>query len=339
MKVQILELGFLTENSMYRLMRRIPMTLAALAMAICAHPLLAEGGVRDEAKVFSPETVAKANEMIRRMVTEHKKELLVETLAAIPSVEKGGPDLKNNAATKKWIQEYALGRAKSNSVDGVYLLLIQEPRKFQFEIGTKTQQKAFTIANRSEAEKKIIPLLKDNKMDEALLALVNFVQEKYTEHHQVAGNRNRGVQPVAAQQGENNPLLGYLCLGALVLGGIMLVMGLIRGFSGMGGGGGMGGPGYGGGGGGFFSNFLGGMFGAAAGMWMYDSFFGHGGSHAWGAGNDNSSTLGGSGNDRDTDYTGSGGDWGGGGSDSSSSGGDWGGGGGDFGGGGGGGDY
>lgn len=314
-------------------------------MAICAHPLLAEGGVRDEAKVFSPDAVGKANEMIRRMFTDHKKELLVETLAAIPSVDKGGPDLKNNSATRKWIDEYALGRFKANSVDGVYLLLIQEPRKYQFEIGTKTQQKAFTTANRLEAEKLIIPLLKEKKMDEALLALVSFVNEKYTEHHQPAGNRNRGAQPVVAQQGENNPILGYLCLGALVLGGIMLVMGLIRGFSGMGGGGGMGGPGYGGGGGGFFSNFLGGMFGAAAGMWMYDSFFGHGGSHAWGAGNDNSSSWGGSGNDRDTDASGSGGDWGG--SDSSSSGGDWGGGGGgdwgggggDFGGGGGGGDY
>ena len=34
------------------------------------------------------------------------------------------------------------------------------------------------------------------------------------------------------------------------------------------------GPGYGGGGGGgFFSSLVGGMFGAAAGNWMYDSFF------------------------------------------------------------------
>lgn len=330
---------------MTRLVRTFPMTLAALALVVGAQPLLADAGIRDEAGVFSPEAVRKAEATIKKMAAEHKKELYIETLATLPSVEKGGPDLKNENATKKWINDYAIGRFKSHSVNGVYFLLIQEPRKYQFEIGNNTQNKAFTQANRVEAENVIKPYLKERKMDDALSALVNFVSSKVSEHDR-GGNHARVNHQGGAAAGGENSIMSYVCLGALVIGGIFLVMGLFRAFTGMGGGGGggMGGPGMGSGGGGFMSNFLGGMFGAAAGMWMYDSFFGHGGSRASGSGDGSTS----SGNDfggQDTDASGGGGDYGG---DSSSSGGDWGGGGGgdwggggggDFGGGGGGGDY
>ncbi len=329
---------------MTRFVRHFPMAIAALAFVVGAQPSLADAGIRDEAGLFSPEAVRKAEAVVRKMASEHKKELYIETLATLPSVEKGGPDLKNDAATRKWLNEYAIGRAKSHSVDGVYFLLVKEPRKFQFEVGSKTQEKAFTQTNRVEAEKLIVPYLKDRKMDEALSALVNFVSSKVTEHDR-GGNHAR-VNHQGGAGGENS-IMGYVCLGGLVIGGIFLMMGLFRAFTGMGGGGGggMGGPGMGGGGGGFMSNFLGGMFGAAAGMWMYDSFFGHGGSRAWGSGSDGTTSGSDFGGDRDTDYSGGGGDYGG---DSSSSGGDWGGGGGgdwggggggDFGGGGGGGDY
>ena len=93
-------------------------------------------------------------------------------------------------------------------------------------------------------------------------------------------------------------LLGWICLAVVVLLAFWLVMAVFRAFRGGGSYGGMPGggpaaclvaatargywPGYGGGGG-FFSSLLGGMFGAAAGNWMYDSFF-RGGSHgsSWG---------------------------------------------------------
>ena len=94
-----------------------------------------------------------------------------------------------------------------------------------------------------------------------------------------------------------------------------------------------------GGGGGFLSSLVGGMFGAAAGMWMYDQFFSnHGSNSAYGS--DRNDVSGGDSGftGQDSDYNSSGGDFGG--SDSGSSGGDWGG-GGDSGGGdsGGGGDF
>src|SRR5205807_8678908 len=80
----------------------------------------------------------------------------------------------------------------------------------------------------------------------------------------------------AAPARKANPIWGWICLGIVVLLAIWLVVALIRAFTGSGSGGyGGGGGGYGGGGGGggFFPALMGGLFGAAAGMWMYDRFF------------------------------------------------------------------
>jgi uncharacterized protein len=82
--------------------------------------------------------------------------------------------------------------------------------------------------------------------------------------------------------------LGWIVLAAIVFLGFWLVMTIFRAIGrGLGGGGpagpgGPGGYGYGGGGRGFFSSMLGGIFGAAAGTWLYDSFRGGGHSNAWG---------------------------------------------------------
>jgi hypothetical protein len=99
------------------------------------------------------------------------------------------------------------------------------------------------------------------------------------------------------------------------------------------------------------SGLLGGMFGAAAGNWIYDSFFRGGHSSGWGGSQAYGDSPGSAPEPRDTDYTGTGGDFGdaggggagggdfggggGGGGDFGGGGGDFGGGGGDFGGGGG----
>lgn len=341
------------EKTMSRISRiltaAMPMAMPmAMAMAIaCAAfgsgSLLANGGVQDAAKLFSPEAVRKADVQIQKLREVHKKEILVETLESLPAKEKGGPDLADKQATSRWVNEYALGRAKAQSVNGIYFLLIKEPAKFQFEIGNKTAQKEFTNSDRDEVTKIIQPLLKAKKMDEALDALVGFISTKVNLHQPQAGRavaQGKPAKPVQDENDKMNPILGYLCVGAAAIAAIMLLIGLFRGLTG-GGGGGVGAPGmgggYGGGGGGFMSNMLGGMFGAAAGMWMYDHFMGHSGSQAWGAGGTNTDgTAGGdTSSGQDSDYSGSGGDWGGGG-DAGAGGGDWGGGGGgDFGGGGG----
>lgn len=98
----------------------------------------------------------------------------------------------------------------------------------------------------------------------------------------------------------------------LIWVGFSLIRGLFRSMSGGGAGvgGGMGQPAYGGGGG-FFQNMMGSLFGAAAGMWMYDQFFGsHSSAASFGTDSTDASPSDGGYSGTDTDYTSSGGSFG-----------------------------
>ena len=114
------------------------------------------------------------------------------------------------------------------------------------------------------------------------------------------------------QRSDTHPAASGSSLGWLlpVIGGLLVawvIFGLIRSMLNRGGAGGMGMP-QGAGGGGFFTSLIGGMFGAAAGMWMYDQFFGsHGNASTM---NDNIGNGDGGISGQDTDYSSSGSDFG-----------------------------
>src|SRR5262249_45521995 len=137
--------------------------------------------------------------------------------------------------------------------------------------------------------------LKAGDPNEALNSAVVYVSQTLSRTARAespVGRSRRESASTAERAGSQVPgWLGYVCLGIAALVMVWVIFGLIRsatggargGYAG-GGPGYAGGPGFGGGGGGgFFSSLLGGMFGAAAGMWMYNHFFG-GGTPSVGAG-------------------------------------------------------
>jgi uncharacterized protein len=140
---------------------------------------------------------------------------------------------------------------------------------------------------------------------------------------------------------------GFICLALVAIAVIWVVIGLVRsmfrprypaggvpggapggGYAGGGYAPGYGGYGGGGGGGGFLSSLFGGMFGAAAGMWMYNNLFGGhssgggfptntagsgfgGGGYYGGTAPDANANAGTQPSDASSGYSGEGGDWGG----------------------------
>ena len=326
-----------------------------LAGGLFASPAV-QAEVHDHAGMFSKSAITEANEVADRMQREYKHQVTVETFKEIPQDLKGKYDEKNK---KAFFQEWARKRAKDQHVEGVYVLICDNPKYLQPEVGSQTRR---IFSEKSETEfGDILKKNLKNNPNEALVKAVQFVDSTFSSNWSKVQDSGRPVpnspvrraNPVMA----NNNLAGWVCFGLLGIMGLWMIVGLFRGMSG----GGMGGPGMGygmgapGGGGGFMSSLLGGMFGAAAGMWIYDSMFGHGSSSAWGAGNSmgagNDYNTGGIGDDTDyssadnaggnwgDDNSGNDGNWGdndsGGNGGGDWGGGDWGGGGGDFGGGGG----
>ncbi len=291
------------------------------------------GEIRDTGGFFSESAKTKATRKISEIEQQYKKDLVIETFKEIPEEIKQDVDLSDKTAMNRLFERWTVKQAKQRGVNGIYILLSKEPAHIQIVVGNETQNKAFTLMDRDNLASLMLSKLRKKQNDEALLEGVNFVFTTMASHvipHNRANNVSSSTTatPVKGGQTEQGIPWGWIVIAVIGIGAIWLILGIIRSVSGGRAstiGPGMS-PGYGGGG--IFSSLLGGMFGAAAGMWLYDQFSGNHG-NAWGADQDNRSggSTGFSG--QDTDYSGTGGDFGGDSGGGDSGGGDSGG-GGDF---------
>lgn len=273
------------------------------------------GSIRDDGGFFSDAAKSEANRKISEMEQKYKKELVVETFKEIPEEIKKGVDLEDKAAMNRLFEQWTTKQAKQQKVNGIYILLSKEPAHIQIVVGNDTQNKAFTLLDRDNLASLMLGKLRKKQNDEALLDGVNFVAKTITAHAtssattKIVPHASSAKQVKSAQTEQAFPWT-WIVFAVIAIGGIWLLVGIIR--SVMGGRGQMAGTGMSPslGGGGMFGSLLGGMFGAAAGMWLYDQFSGSHG-NAWGAEPDNrTGDTGFSG--QDTDYSGTGDDFGGG---------------------------
>ena len=290
---------------------RVVLALAVLFSSVVATHA-GSGAIRDNAAFFSAQAKTEALKTIHEMSQRYHKELVVETFAEIPADLRQGVDLTNKAAMARLYEQWAVKLAKQEAVNGVYVLLVKQPAHLQVLVGNDTQKMAFTLADRDALTNLMLTQLRSKHYDQALLEGVGFVQSTLRAHLPERG-RTSAIHTTRTSS-SNHWILG-LVLGLLALWVVMRILGAIFGGGNRGavyGGGGYPGGVYpGGGGGGFMSNMLGGMFGAAAGMWIYDQFSGRSSSSSsWGGGGDldNRGDSGFSG--QDSDYSGSGGDFG-----------------------------
>jgi hypothetical protein len=113
--------------------------------------------IRDEANLFSKEAIERAQSLIAEIGQRHHKELRIDTL------EKG-PE-----ATE--MKAWAAQRFRDLRVDGVYIVITKDPRKFEVVFGNKTrEQGVFTQADCDELVKLLRGLGKDR--DGVLLQVI-----------------------------------------------------------------------------------------------------------------------------------------------------------------------
>src|SRR5262245_108187 len=257
-----------------------------LTTAPAAMVLVAE--VRDDAGFFSANAISKANDIIKDIHRDFKKDLLIETFKTVPEGKLDEVKKMDKTDRNKFFANWARERAKSAEVNGVYIQICKDPGHLEVEVGNVTSQKAFTMANRDELASRMLRKFReaaDAKEEDAKKkihdqALIDGAQFVYSTMKANLGTK--GVGPVAsperepvtsaprlkvpaAQSGWTSGIGGILCM-LLIVGLIAwVIIGLIRAFTGGGGGGGYGGGGFGGGGGGVLRSPLGGLFGGLVG--------------------------------------------------------------------------
>ena len=327
-------------------MTRLAIGLVAIVLLLSAGPPAARAEkpnnvipgilrVTDDAGLFSNEGIGNAMKAFGQTLFPARTHVTVVTVAAIPAdLQPAFAEVKENPpARAEFFDEWARKLAKDNRDTGVFVLMYDDGERYLTRAiadRQTTDRRGFGPAE----ERKLVALLNEGSKaalgkpaedarplrDAALLKATEYAADRLVLVKVQAPAQDRDEEASDAQAA--SPIMGWVCMGLCVLLGIWLVMGLIRAFSGGGGGYGGGGGGYGGGG--FFPSLMGGLFGAAAGMYMYDQFFGGGAS-------DVSAGDAGGFDGGDTGDAGAG-DWDGGSAGGDYGGGDWGG-GGDFGGG------
>jgi uncharacterized protein len=301
--------------------------------------------IRDEAGMFSPETVRAAEAKLKQLESETGLTTTIETIDSLRGES---------------LDRAAIERAQRTNTEGIFILIPKQEHKIKV-LASRPFARALSHERLQAIEQAFINSFKKGDFDAGLMDGVQAIMHEVEQARVANGGRLRQAEaPIAPIQRRAvarpranangfgiGSLLGIGLIILAVLIGIRLLGALFgrgqgaygpgMGRPGMGPG--YGGPGYGApGGGGFMSSLFGGIGGALAGNWLYDQFSGrhHGGTV------DNSSYTPGAdaaptdaaGDDWSTGSSATG-DWGGG--DAGGGGGDWGGGGGDWGGGGGGG--
>lgn len=302
----------------------------------------------DQANLFSPGGIERAKSTLAGTRFDHGLTVTVDTYPEVPADKKvAAEEAKGDRAKwRQFMETWVKERAQIEKNGGIYIIIVEKPTGGIAVIADRqTRERGFSDQDEATVREKLTPYLSKakNESDPAKARQIRDTGLKEAVDFIVADLKDTTVQAAAAsastvknsqeKQSSGMSIGGWICIGLCVLLGVWLIIGLIRAFTG---GGGAGGPG--GGGGGFGSALLGGLFGTMAGMWLYNSMFGHGGMFG---GSDAYAGDGGASGGGDTgagDYggeTASGGDYGGGGD--FGGGGDYGGGGdfgGDFGGGG-----
>jgi len=283
----------------------------------------------DDAKMFSDPALDKAKAAMNGAQFDHGLSVTIETHDAIPANKKSGySDEKKAEFFHKWAGERASGTT------GIFILVCRHPGYVEVLADKATHARGFTpedekklhkilVTGFSEAAKEKDEPARHAIRDAALQSAVEFVISDLKGTSVAGGHSTQS--PGKTGGGMLSGIGGWLCIGVVALLGVWLVIGVIRAFTGGGGAGGAGG-------GGFMTSLFGGLFGAMAGMWLYNNFMGHGGGMFGGSDASASDGLGSSGGDPGAgDYSGdagAGGGWDDGGG--FGGGGDWGGGGDDF---------
>lgn len=265
---------------------------AIVAVGLLGRPAVAAAPhVADEAGLFSPDAVAKADKAVKELQRQYHTQIVIETVAKIPAEFQ--TKLKEEGK-EKFFRDWAAQRAQSEADKGIYILICKEPGHVEALVDRASRQKVFTFSDRDRLVRTMLEAFRDKKFDTGLLEGVQLIADTVRAN---GGQPAPTTQPAHSapvptndgrgQSGQGS-MMGWVCLGVAVLGGLWLVFAAVRALTGASrsppaGYGPPGGYPQGAGGGGFMTSILGGLFGAAAGSWLYDSFFrGHGNSQAFG---------------------------------------------------------
>ncbi len=118
---------------------------------------------------------AQADSIDRDIRQRHGLDFNVETFAAIPADRQSDFDPQ---AKNRFFEEWAARRFQETGTNGVYVLICMDPHYVQIQVGNKTQQRAFTVADRDQLGQILRGAFKAKEYDRGLTEAAQFVRSR-----------------------------------------------------------------------------------------------------------------------------------------------------------------
>jgi len=132
--------------------------------------------IRDLGKFFSADAIKKADAEIREIARKHDLDLLIETYPTVPADQVEKVKALDGKARSEFFTHWAEERVKERVVNGVYILICQEPRYLKVEISGRGR-KAFTPADRDRIFKAIRTEFAAGRFEDGLHAAIRLVEQ------------------------------------------------------------------------------------------------------------------------------------------------------------------
>src|SRR5437588_448345 len=110
--------------------------VAAGWLAVAGAAVAATPGVNDNAGFFKPETVQKADAILRDIKKRDQKEVVIETFASVPAGKED--QVKDRAERERFFDEWAKRNARTAQVNGIYILICRKPGHVEVEVNNDT---------------------------------------------------------------------------------------------------------------------------------------------------------------------------------------------------------
>jgi uncharacterized protein len=242
--------------------------------------------VVDDGNFFKPDTIRSADEKIQELNRQHGYHIKVETIATLPGGQSGEVRQMSASDRAKFFGHFLSKRAADEKLD-LLIFASRDPKYLQVLPHKTLESAGFTTAMRDKLSSALIAGFHSQNYDESLLAGLDQLKQDLQTVHRATFKSPRNppqqravpVERLPAERPTETSWLAPILLVVAVVGVFFLIRRLISGLARTNGAapnvaGGYGaGPNMAGGGSGFMGNILGGVFGAVAGNWLYDSFF------------------------------------------------------------------
>jgi uncharacterized membrane protein YgcG len=134
--------------------------------------------VNDDAGFFKPETLRRANRLIRAINSRHHKEVLIQTFQTVPKGKEEEATSKDPAMRNRFFSEWGKQNARHARVNGIFILVCRQPGRLEILVSNETRRGAFTAEDLGELTAIIRRSFRNKDFDGGILKAVQFIHDR-----------------------------------------------------------------------------------------------------------------------------------------------------------------